>query len=171
MNNKYNDCVPRMSYAFMTSWKPRCSEVYEHLQNSDYKDSYSQRMYLTHNAEEIMKRNAEKFYLQMNCGECMSPYNVGTMLPEHETQECNERTCTYRTNDPFGLGTGRQYYNDDQEEKAKAAFLSAKEKEQEFFKSSKECWGASSGPEKYYPLGSDTVEPYPRTAVPSGAIL
>ena len=172
MNNKYENCPNRMSYAFISNWGNKCALISSEAKEILNKDSYEQRMYLTHNAEELMKRNAEKFYLQMNCGPCVEPYDVGTMLKEQQTQECNERTCTYRTNDPYGLGTGRKYYDDDQEAKAKAAFIAAKEKQQEYFKSTESCCGtASYAPDLYYPIGSDQVSPYPRTAVPSGATL
>ena len=171
MNNKYDNCPNRMSYAFISNWQNKCGLINSEAKEILNKDSYAQRMYLTHNAEELMKRNAEHFYMTMNCP-CVEPYDMGTILASQSVEQCNERTCTYRTEDEFGLGVRRQYWDDNQEEKAKAAFIAAKEKQQDYFKSKESCCGtASYNQDLYYPIGSDKVAPYPRTSVPSGATI
>ena len=56
--------------------------------------------------------------------------------------------------------------------KAKAAFIAAKEKQQQYFKeNASACTGANYGPDLYYPIGSQETAKYPRSAVPSGAII
>lgn len=166
-NNQYFSCPNRMSYGFMTDYRPKCAAVYQTLQTNQFNDSFSQRMFLTHNAEEIMKQNAQQFYMMMNCGECMAPYNVGTMLPEQTEQTCDSRTCTFRQTDAFGLGLSRKYYENDDEAKAKAAFIAAKEKEQQFFKENSQCCGGMPD-DNYFPLDNNVMKQYPRTSVPGG---
>lgn len=170
-NNKAFNCPNRMSYGFATDWRPRCAQVYAHLQNSQFNDSHSQRMFLTHNAEDLMADNAKAFYMTMACGPCKEPYEVGTMLPEQTTQQCDSRTCTFRTTDPYGLGFARKYYDNDDEKKAKAAFIAAKEKEQAYFKNSSECCGSAAEDMEYYPIGGQVKSAYDRLAVPSGATM
>jgi hypothetical protein len=168
VNNKEFNCPPRMSYGFATDWRPRCSQVYAQLKNAPFTDSLSQRMYLTHNSEELMERNAQNFYNMMNCGACAKPWNQGTMLPEQTEQQCDSRVCTFRTNDPYGLGFARQYYDDNQETEAKRKFIEAKEKEQKYFENVAQCCGTSQDDLKYYPLDGNIQPNYERNAIPSG---
>ena len=109
-------CPPRMSdgRAF-TDYKPRCG-VYESLtklsqsaSSQQPMNSYELRQYMIANAESIMQQN-RTYVEQMNaCGPCKQPYNVGTMLPEQSMVKCNTSTCSVSTNDPYGLGQGRDY--------------------------------------------------------------
>jgi hypothetical protein len=167
-NNKYFNCPNRMDYAFMTNWQPRCSAVYAHLKNTPFKDSLSQRMYLTHNAEELMAKNAQDFYNMMNCPQCVTPWDQGTMLPEQTTQTCNSRVCEFRTNDPYGLGFGRQYWDQNQEAEAKKAFIKSKEIEQANFKQVSSCCGTQQDDERYYPIDNNIKSQYERNAIPGG---
>lgn len=167
-NNKNFSCPNRMSYGFMTDMRPRCATVYAHLQGSQYNDSLSQRMFLTNNAEELMAKNAQTFYNMMNCPNCVTPWDQGTMLPEQTSQKCDSRTCEFRTNDPYGLGYGRAYWDLDQEKEAKQAFINAKEKEQAYFKNSAQCCGAQQDDTRYYPLDGNVKSAYERSANPGG---
>jgi hypothetical protein len=86
-----------------TNYSPRCVRNFEHQVQP--KPSYDYRMYLIHNAENLMKRNLEEAYKTNICGPCAKP---STMLPEQNVQMCDGRTCKFPVNDRHGLGLGRR---------------------------------------------------------------
>jgi hypothetical protein len=94
------------------------------------------RQHLIDNAKDIMKKNAGDAYIGARCGPCYEnpDWNSGTMLPELNTQTCNERTCTFAPNNKSGLGLGRQYWNPQMESAYQTKFREEKEKEQAFFR-------------------------------------
>jgi hypothetical protein len=172
VNNKFFNCPMRMQYGFMTQWSPRCTQDYIHLKNAPFNDSLSQRMYLQQNAEDLMAKNAQEFYNMMNCPQCSMDkgFDAGTMLPEQTTQTCDSRVCQFRTNDPFGLGFGRNYWSDDQEVEAKKAFVEAKTKEAQYFKNVSTCCGTQQDNVQYYPIDGNIKSQYPRQSVPGGGV-
>jgi hypothetical protein len=134
-------CAPLMADGrLFTNWTPRCAQVY---MSETSKSSYEARQHLIENAKDIMKKNAGDAYILARCGPCYEnpDWNSGTMLPELNTQTCNERTCTFAPNNNSGLGLGRQYWNPKMESAYQTKFLEEKEKEQSFFKE-----GASINP-------------------------
>lgn len=148
-NNQYANCPPRMADGrHFTDYRPRCA-----LQYNEKMNSYEQRMFLTQNAEDLMRVNAQNSYLANRCGPCVEPYNQGTMMPELSTQKCNERTCTFDVTDPYGLGLGRNFYTEEVDNSARQRFLQEKEKEQAYFKSQEP---------------PEALETYQRPAVPGG---
>lgn len=112
-----------------TDYRPRCDINYLYPRDVAM-SSYDYRMYLTHNAENIMSKDREAAYRKNVCGPCMEPYEVGTMLPEQTMIECNTQSCRFRVNDPNGLGLGRTFNTTSDAEKAKNAFYELKKKEQ-----------------------------------------
>jgi hypothetical protein len=129
--------------------------------------SYDYRMYLTQNAEEMIKKNAVNAYMQNRCGPCVEPYDVGTMLPEIEKQTCNERTCSFAVNDPYGVGLGREFYTQGREDVFKKKFLEQKEIEQGYFRENAQCCGTINDEMQYYPIDG-TTPMVMRSAVPGG---
>lgn len=151
-NNQYANCPPRMADGrHFTDYRPRCV-----LQYNEKMSSYEQRMFLTQNADELMRANAQNAYLANRCGPCVEPYDQGTMVPEQTTQTCNDRTCTFNVTDPYGLGLGRNFYNEQTDTTARQRFLAEKEKEQAFFKSQQP---------------PQPTQSYDRPAVPGGGKL
>lgn len=162
-DNKYEACPAKMAdgRAF-TDYKPRCA-VHSSLMESGHAsgkalNSYELRQFLINNAENIMEKSRTQAQTQNNCGPCVQPWNKGTMLPEQSMVKCNTSTCSVSTNDPNGLGRGRDYGI-----APDAAFVGKMEQR-----------NAQMGPNvctgydediKYYPLAPVAEE---RFAVPSG---
>lgn len=170
-NSKDFECAARMADGrIYTNYRPRSSTQYFNMVYNNMPDAYSYRQYMTQNAEELIKRNAAEAYMRSACGPCDEDYDRGHMLGETDQQVCNSRVCTFRTTDPFGLGRGRMY-TDEMDNAAKAAFLEAKKKEQEWFKQKGQCCGANLDEMLYYPINGETKTDYDRLAVPSGANL
>lgn len=166
-NNKFSGCPPRMADGRnFTDYRPRCYQQY--VVDNKLMSSFEQRMYLTQNAEDLMKQGAAMAYMNNRCGPCEEPFDVGTMLPEMVQQVCNDKTCTFNVTNPYGLGLGRQYILDDQDQAFRAQFLAEKEKEQSYFKQNN-VDGHSTDP-LYYPIDGMVTTQYDRYAVPSGAV-
>jgi hypothetical protein len=87
-----------------TDYRPRCAVNYESLPNP--MSSFDYRMFLTHNADQIMDNNRAYAYKENLCEPCTDP---STMLPESHIQVCDARSCTFPLTDPAGLGIGRKY--------------------------------------------------------------
>jgi hypothetical protein len=87
-----------------TNYAPRCVTNFE--QKPSNMTSYEYRMYLIHNAEAIMKQQADCAAKVNACEPCVKQT---TMLPEQHVQECNGRTCTFTEQASNGLGVGRKY--------------------------------------------------------------
>lgn len=169
-NNQYFNCPPRMSDGrHFTDYRPRCTQQYQDKVGNRLMSSYEQRMYLTTNAEEIIKSNARGAYLMNRCGPCVEPYDQGTMVPEFEKQTCNSRTCSFGVNDAFGLGLGRNFFTEEQDQSIRKRFLEEKEKETAFFKQTSQCCGTTKDDLQYYPIDGLVDKEYGRFAVPGGA--
>lgn len=163
-----SQCPPRMADGRnFTDYRPRCFQQY--MVDDKLMSSFEQRMFLTRNAEELMKKNAAVAYTQNRCGPCVEPYDQGTMLPEQVKQSCNAKTCTFAVSDPYGLGVGREYILSEEDKAFRAKFIAEKEKEQAAFKSEADIKPHSIDPE-YFPIGGMLTTQYDRYAVPSGAV-
>lgn len=168
-NNKSFNCPERMADGrLFTDYRPRCAQQYLDKINNQLQSSYDHRMFLIQNADDIMKKNALDSYMRAQCGPCVEPYDQGTMAPEIEKQVCNERTCSFGVNDPYGIGLGRQYYTPDIELEFKKKFLEEKQKEQDYFKSTAECCGTVTDNLQYFPLDGMVKNEYARPAMPGG---
>jgi hypothetical protein len=128
--------------------------------NSQSMNSYELRQYLINNAEKIMTESREASEKLNRCGPCVKPWNQGTMLPEESLVKCNTSTCQTNVNDPYGLGQGRDYgIQDDQQFIAKMTQLN-----QTAFGQQDNCFTGYDDL-KYFPLTSVTEE---RASIPSG---
>ena len=167
-NNKFFNCPPLMADGrHFTDYRPRCYGQYMVKDNNNIPSSFDHRMYLTRNASEIMAKNALDAYQNNVCGPCMEPFDVGTMLPEHEKQKCNTRTCSVKVTDQEGLGLGRENVFAD---KGRQEFLRQKEMETEYFKSNANCCSTLEDDLNYYPIDGVVKSTYDRYSVPSGGI-
>lgn len=170
-NNQYFNCPPRMADGrHFTDYRPRCTQQYQDKVSNKLLSSYEQRMYLTSHADELIKTNARNAYMNNRCGPCMEPYDQGTMVPEFEKQVCNERTCGFSMNDPYGVGLGRKFYTEDMDEPLRKKFLEEKEKETKFFKENSQCCGTVSDDLQYYPIDGYVEKEYARYGIPSGGV-
>lgn len=170
-NNKFFNCPPRMADGrHFTDYRPRCYGQYLLKIDNGIPSSFDYRMYLTHNASDLMKKNAFEAYTTNRCGPCAEPYDVGTMLPEYNKQQCNSRTCSMSVNDPWGLGLGRQYYDKNEEQAFRAEFIKAKEKENEYFKANANCCTTAEDDLYYYPIDGEVKNNYERYSMPGGGV-
>ena len=141
--NKNRDCPARMSDGrLFTDYRMRCDVNFskELRQVGKPNDSYNYRQFLIKNADDIMGNIRDAAYKHARCGPCMEPFNTGTMLPEHEKDTCNARTCERNiVGNGWGIGVGRWYGEDSLNN---AAFNEFKLKEQaEMSKMQSNCCG------------------------------
>lgn len=170
-NNKYFNCPPRMSDGrHFTDYRPRCFGQYLQKINNNLPSSFDYRMYLTHNASEIMQNNAYNAYSDNRCGPCEEPYDIGTMLPEQSKQVCNSRMCSFNQGDNFGVGVGRQYIDPEIEKEKRKDFLDAKIQENEYMKYNINCCTNISDDAQYYPIDGSIETVYDRYSSPSGGV-
>lgn len=152
--NKNFDCPARMSDGrVFTDYRPRCdiNFIYPVTNTSgQYMDSYEYRQALIKNADTIMSTMRGDVYNSAVCAPCVSPYNKGTMLPEHSIQKCNTRTCTTTVSDSSGLGLGRQYNDDAVIDTDRAKFLAFKEQETQKYAASANCCASPADWRNYY---------------------
>lgn len=172
-NNANFNCPVKGDYRLFTDWRPRCSTQYFDMVQNNLPSALDYRMFLTHNADKLMQDNALNAYLKARCGPCVDDpsWDDGTMMKEFDSQQCNSRTCTFRVNDPWGLGRQRKYYDDDMDKVMRKEFITQKEKENDFFKKTSECCGTVRDDMVYYPIDGGVQNNYSRFAVPSGATL
>lgn len=93
-----------------TDYRPRCM-VQQSLNNIKQPNgvvankSYETRMFLMNNAEKMMEANRKHFPCNMKS--CNSTH----LTPlDKNTVQCNAHSCTMKpTNQPGGIGTGRNY--------------------------------------------------------------
>lgn len=173
-DNANFNCPIKGDYRLFTDWRPRCSTIYYDMITSELPSALDYRMYLTHNADDIIQKNALSAYLKASCGPCVDQPNgwdQGTILPAFDSQQCNSRTCAYRVSDAWGLGRERVYYDDDMDKKMRAKYIQEKEKENEWFKRTSECCGTVDDSLAYYPIGGGISQSYERNSVPSGGSL
>jgi len=111
-NNKYFGCPPRMDDGrHFTDYRPNCYLNNNLRADNQTFNSFQYRMYLTHNAQQLMDMNRKSTCDKNCCGPCQSPYDVGTMLPESSKVTCDSNTCRVENGAANGLGQGRNYLN------------------------------------------------------------
>lgn len=82
-NNKHFKCPPRMDDGrHFTDYRPNCYMNNLVQESGDIHNSTQMRMYLTHNAVDLMQLNRRKACDRNCCGPCQKPYQSGTMMPE-----------------------------------------------------------------------------------------
>ena len=163
------ECPPRMADGRnFTDYRPRCFQQY--IVDNKLMSSFEQRLYLTRNAEELMKKNAAMAYAANRCGPCVEPFDRGTMLPEQVKQVCDTKTCSFNVSDPYGLGLGREFILSEQDKEFRAKFIAEKEKEQAAFRADAATIQPRSIDPEYFPIGGMFTTAYDRAAVPSGAM-
>lgn len=168
-NNKFYNCPPRMDDGrHFTDYRPRCTAAFQDKVSNTMMSSHEYRVFLINNASELIKKNATEAYVRNRCGPCVEPYDQGTMLPEFEKQVCNERTCSFGTNNPYGIGLGRQFYTTEREGEFRKKFLEEKQIEQQFFKESTPCCGTVQDDMQYYPIDGVVPDNLNRVALPGG---
>jgi hypothetical protein len=109
-------CPTRMAdgRAF-TDYRPRCAVNGELLTqvagNKMIGSSYESRMFLQHNADQMMDYERNKAIQRLiPCAPCNRSFqDEGTMLSERYVVRCNGVTCTREEVNPFGVGDGRNY--------------------------------------------------------------
>ena len=109
-NNKFFNSSSRMSDGrLFTDYRPN-HEINTHIvNNNNIENTHNYRMFLTQNAEEIIKRNKNYIYLKNGIYDCKEPYKTGTMLSEKTRVVCDPHKCSRFLIDKNGLGEGRQY--------------------------------------------------------------
>ena len=109
-NNKFFNSSARMSDGrSFTDYRPN-HEINRHIiSNNNIENIHNYRMFLSRNAEEIIKRNQNYIYLKNGVFDCKSPYQTGTMLPEHTRVVCDPHKCNRVIVDENGVGEGREY--------------------------------------------------------------
>lgn len=172
-DNHFGGCPFKSDYNAFTDHRPRCAVQYQDMINNRLPTSLDYRMYLTQNAESIMKNNTKQAYLKNSCMPCTdkSDWNNGTMLREFDTQKCNTRTCSFRQADPWGLGRHRELYDDEYDRSVEQKFVQMKTQENEWFKTHKNDCGTINDDTMYYPITGIKPDNVQRHAVPSGANL
>ena len=99
-----------------TDYRTRCSQTQSWRQDLNFPSSYDFRMYLTRNAEKIIEQNSMQAVENNACTPCYATSEAGTMLPEQQMQQCNQRSCSFKDNYPHGLGLGRNHNAPGQEQ-------------------------------------------------------
>lgn len=124
-DNKYKDAPPRMADGrHFTDYRPSCDLNNDVRRDNQIVDSFESRLFLQRNANQLMNINRNKA-CDKNCSSVCAGdvvddvQNEGftsTMLPELNKQICNDTYCEVVQNNLNGLGTGRHYFNVEQEE-------------------------------------------------------
>ena len=109
-NNKFFNSSSRMSDGrLFTDYRPN-HEINKHIIiNNNIENTHNYRIFLTQNADEIIKRNKNYIYLKNGIYDCKEPYKTGTMLSEKTRVVCDPHKCSNILIDKNGLGEGRQY--------------------------------------------------------------
>lgn len=82
-NNKHFSCPPRMDDGrHFTDYRPNCHLNNLMRANQQTNNSFQYRMFLTHNANNIMQQNRKQACQKNCCGPCQAPYQAGTMMRE-----------------------------------------------------------------------------------------
>jgi hypothetical protein len=92
-----------------TDYRTRCSQTQSWRQDLNFPSSYDFRMYLTRNADKLIEQNSMRAVEDNACVPCYATSEAGTMLPEQYMMQCSDRSCSFKVNDPQGLGLGRNY--------------------------------------------------------------
>ena len=109
-NNKFFNSAARMSDGrIFTDYRPN-HEINRHIiNNNKIENIHNFRMFLSRNAEEIMKRNKEYIFLKSGVFDCKKPYKTGTMLSEKTRVVCDPHKCKRVVVNKNGHGEGREY--------------------------------------------------------------
>ena len=92
-----------------TDYRTRCTIDYETKVRNSFQSSYDQRQFLIQNASNIMTENSRVAASMNACSGCFPKNAPGTMLPEKNFVQCNDKFCQFNMSNPNGLGTGRIY--------------------------------------------------------------
>lgn len=109
-------CPSRMSdgRAF-TDYNPRCytnARVMDMVEKAKMaQSSYESRMYLQHNAEQVMENERKRAIdTLIPCAPCKRPFtDNGTMAPERYVVRCDAVSCQRKEVNSAGIGDGRNY--------------------------------------------------------------
>lgn len=109
-NNKFFNSSSRMSDGrIFTDYRPN-HEINKHIiDNNKITNMNNYRLFLSRNAEEIIKRNQNYIFLKNGVSDCKLPYKVGTMLSEKTRVVCDPHKCDRIIVDKNGFGEGREY--------------------------------------------------------------
>jgi hypothetical protein len=108
-----NTCPFRMSDGrHFTDYKPRCLQNQYLRQKNNLPSSYDYRQYLITNASKLIEDERTLVYKENTCYPCFDFNEHGTMLPEINMVQCNDKVCNFKPGAPGGLGTGRRYDTD-----------------------------------------------------------
>lgn len=109
-NNRFFNGTGRMADGRnFTDYRPNF-EMNNHLMNNTkLANSYDYRMFLNRNAENIMRKSHEYYFMKNGAFDCQKPYEVGTMLPERTRVVCNNHRCEVKLINENGFGEGREY--------------------------------------------------------------
>lgn len=134
VNNKWMSCPAIMAdgRSLNTDYRPRSRLAYENKINVQNYSSYEQRQYLIHNAESILKKQRNDLLEKYSCGECVNPYKPPTS--EYELQQCDKNVCNFKVNDPYGIGLGRNLYDETTNSKFISMYNEAVAKENTYLK-------------------------------------
>lgn len=156
-----------------TDYRPRCDINF--LPTTEPLNSYAYRQFLIANGNKLLTEHRVSAYNSAVCGPCMSPYDVGTMLPEQSRMTCDGQTCSVKLVNPQGVGLGREYGMQPEEAAARSQFLAQKQQEQARMATpGGNCCASDVDRADYYPvpgtLSARTLTgEQARAAVPSGA--
>lgn len=165
-------CCPfRMSDGRMTDYRPRCMTQYASKSYREIPSSYDFRQFLIHNGSDLIQKNARDTFVKYRCGPCTNPYDFSGSLGELNREVCNARTCTFQTNNTHGLGTGRQYYNDDDDKKFQQSFIDQKQSDKLALDNQIKSCGISKNDLLWYPIEGDIKSDYERYSIPGGGKL
>ena len=119
-DNKYDDAPPRMADGrHFTDYRQSCDLNNVITKDNNIKNSFETRLFLQHNASNLMDLNRANACLRNCSRECGADVNddvvegfESTMLPEKYKQVCNANSCEYKLNNSDGLGLGREYFTE-----------------------------------------------------------
>lgn len=144
-----------------TDYRPRC-DVNLTSETAGF-SAQERRMFMIHNADELIKKQRVAAFEHAYCGPCVEPYDQGTQLQERDRFRCDAVSCVRVPGDPTGLGTGRDYGMLPSHEAELQRFLKAQEQRQRELRSGikNDCSCPGGGPASRVPDGY-------RAAVPGG---
>jgi hypothetical protein len=168
-DNQYKMCPPKMADGrHFTDYTPRCGINLASSFAQQQLNSYDLRQFMINNADQIMLKNRDAAIKNNSCGPCVQPWNQGTMLQEQNIVKCTASTCSTVTQDPYGLGQGRDYgIVPDQQ------FISRMSAENDLRKSVQSNTCVKPSQDKlYFPFGGSIIEEehIDRVAIPGGGM-
>jgi len=115
-NTEGTTCPPRSYAMFLNDWRPRCVQNQMQRDGNKLKSSYDYRMWLQHNASDIMQNQRNALIDNHSCKPCVVDNQYGTtMLPEKYLQSCDANVCTMNLHVEKGLGHGRDFGSKERE--------------------------------------------------------